>query len=176
MFLQVLCPHKCLVCGIRGGTELPTQDGTDQKLSAPRDLPGPGGAGRGNMGGPLHGTWRCPAFKSLLLTLPLIFLKESIFPWKLVSAIFFFQLERFMTYNTASPSIPLPGKALPSAKHIKDSRWTRSQFVSWVFSPLTFSVWTHRWLDFLYSPNWWKICRELGWEQLLVSLLRAENP
>ena len=89
---------------------------------------------------------------------------------------FFFQLERFMTYNAASPSIPLPGKALPSAKHIKDSRWTRSQFVSWVFSPLTFSVWTHRWLDFLYSPNWWKICRELGWEQLLVSLLGAENP
>lgn len=78
------------MCGIRGGTELPTQDGTDQKLSAPRDLPGPGGAGRGNMGGPLHGTWRCPAFKSLLLTLPLIFLKESIFSLETGFRNFFF--------------------------------------------------------------------------------------
>ena len=132
-------------------------------------------AGWGNTGRPLHGTWRCPAFKSLLLTLPLTFLKESIYPWKLVSAIFF-QLEKFMTCNTASPSTPLPGKALPSAKHIKDSRWTSSQFLSWVFSPFTFSVWTHRRSDFLHPPNWWKVCRERGWEQLLVSLLGAENP
>ena len=111
MFLQVHCPHKYLVCGSRGRTELPTRDGMDQKLSAPRGSPEPGGGWMRGRGWTSAWHLEMPCLQVSSFDIAIKFFKRKHFSLETGFHNFFFQLERFMTYNAVSPySLPYQEK------------------------------------------------------------------